>query len=436
MVMVGSRRRMALSAAGVSALALIWAAPASAQSNAELAEQIEALRAEVAAQRALIDQQQQEIADLEARIGFSETLAAIRGRGLAVGQDVPPPADPAQPAAAGTQGPPPPLPDAPVGEAPVEPIIEQAEVEAIPEGQGVLTPANHFTFDPQLEYVNSSNARLVFRGIELVPGIQIGLIEATDADRDTIVASGAVRYGLTDRLEAEIRVPYIMRQDRIEVLQRRDQDIVRELELRESQIGDIEFGLRYQLNRSRPLRPTWIAQVRVKSDTGKSPYEIPFDEFGVATGLATGSGFWAVQPGVSFLLPSDPVVIFGGANYLWHIKRNIGRTVSDIEIGEVDPGDSIMANLGFGFALNPQFSFSLGYRHSYIFPTETELNETIQRSNRLQIGVFNLGLSYRLSELQTLNFSLGIGATDDAPDVSLSVRVPLTVPAPWAGVRD
>src|SRR3546814_1024566 len=83
------------------------------------------------------------------------------------------------------------------------------------------------------EDTRSSTNRLVYRGIELIPGIQIGLIEATDADRDTLVGTASLRYGSSDRLEAEVRLPYLYRNDRIEVVQQRDEGIVRQIALRE-----------------------------------------------------------------------------------------------------------------------------------------------------------------------------------------------------------
>lgn len=414
----------------------IFASPALAQSQSELGQQIEALRGELASQRALIEEQratiirqQQAIDDLSDRVETNETLSAIRGTGAGqagqTGPVTPAPSPNAPPAARTAQSDA--LPEGPVGEAPAEQRDLRAEVRAVPVEQGVLTPRGTLILDPSIEYVGATTNRLVFRGIELIPGIQIGAIEASDVDRDTIVETMAVRYGITSRLEAEIRIPYLYRRDRIEVVQQRDEGIVRRIDLEQDDIGDIEFGLRYQINPLRPLQPIWIAQLRVKSDTGRSPFEIPFDEFGVATGLATGSGFWGVQPGISFLLPSDPVVLFGGLSYLWNIPGNVDRDIGGVFVGRVDPGDSINANLGFGFALNPRFSFSLGYRHSYIFPTSTELGETIQRSNRASVGVFSFGMSYRVTERETLNFGFGFGVTDDAPDVSVSLRLPLDV---------
>ena len=118
--------------------------------------------------------------------------------------------------------------------------------------------------------------------------------------------TATLRYGLTNRIELEARLPYLFRSDRVEVVKQREGSITRALHLSEQHVGDAELALRYQLNRASGERPIWIASLRVKMPTGKGPFDIPFDESGVAQGLATGSGFWAVQPGLSFLLPSDP----------------------------------------------------------------------------------------------------------------------------------
>lgn len=397
--------------------------PVSATEAPTLRAQLRDLQKEMAEQRALLNQQrmqlqaqQREITALKDKMGFD--LASIRGTGV--------PAAMAGTATVAQNDPQ--LPDRAVGEAPAEPpTVDRARVQAIPQEHGVLTPAGQLVFDPSIEYTRSSVNRLVFRGIELVPGIQIGLIEASDVDRDTVVGTAAVRYGLTDRIELEGRIPYVYRNDRIEVVQQRDEGIVRTIHLEGDGIGDIEGSIRYQINPARPLKPIWIASLRVKSDTGKGPFDIPFDEFGVATGLATGSGFWSLQPGISFLLSSDPVVLYGGANYLWHIARDIDKFIGDVSIGRVDPGDAVSANIGFGFALNPRFSYSMGYRHTYIFPTRSEIGDTLQRSNKLHVGALNFGMSYRVTAKNTLNMGFEFGVTSDAPDVSITLRSPLVI---------
>ena len=398
---------------------------------AEVLAEIRAMRSELADQKRQIAEQSALIASQNAKIRGLElrnnvvqaqapwTLSQLRGAGA---QDQ---SGTSVETAGDAQADDARLPDEPVGEAPPASQNIEEKAQAVPEGQGVLTPPGTFVLDPSFEYTRSSTNRLVFRGIELIPGIQIGAIEASDADRDTLIGTFAMRYGLSSRLEIEGRIPLLYRKDRIKVVQQRQDQIVREIGLKETDVGDAEIALRYQINEPKGQNPIWVAGLRVKSDTGKSPYEIPFDEFGVATGLATGSGFWGVQPSISFLLPSDPVVIYGGLGYLWNIGRDIDTVVGDVLVGNVDPGDAINASVGFGFALNPRFSFSLGYKHNYIFSTRTELGDTIQRSNDIQVGSFNFGMSYRLSEKQSLNLGFQFGVTEDAPDVSIVVRIPL-----------
>lgn len=400
--------------------------------------EIDAQRRIIAEQRALIDRQsamiaeqgaqiaklQQQIVTQQAQVDRLSSFALAEApldlfRGAGMAQGVGP-----GPALPGPGSETVALPDAPVGEAPPPSESPEQRVAAVPEGQGVLTRAGELFFEPSFEYTRSSTNRLVFRGIELIPGIQIGLIEATDADRDTLVGTASLRYGITDRLEAEVRLPYLYRNDRIEVVQQRDEGIVRQIKLREDGFGDAEFSLRYQFNRPVGQKPIFVGTLRVKSDTGKGPFEIGYDEFGVATGLATGSGFWAVQPGLNFLMPSDPAVIYGGAAYLYHIPRDVNKLVGDALIGRVDPGDAVSANIGFGFALNPRFSFSLGYRHNYIFPTKSEIGDTLQKSNYIHVGSLNFGMSYRLTQRDVLNLGFEIGVTEDAPDVSITLRMP------------
>ena len=131
------------------------------------------------------------------------------------------------------------------------------------------------------------------------------------------------------------------------------------------------------------------------------------------------------------LVPSDPAVIFASLGYLYHIPEDVGQVFqpstaasSRTEIGEVDPGDSINLGLGFGFALNPRFSFSLGYRHSYIFPTRSEINGARFNSEDLQAGALQFGWSWRLNDRATFNNAFEFGATEDAPDVRAVFRLP------------
>jgi len=387
------------------------------------------VQAELARQAMVIEAQQREIDALRAERRGAPTppgepgpgsSAAEAARAALIGQPPNPAAEPPTVVAAI------PAPIGPVGERPAE--EPQRQVAAIPPELGVLTPKGRLVIDPSIEFVRSSNNRLVFRGVEIVPGIQLGVIEASDAARDTGVATLAARYGLTSRLEVEARLPYIWRDDRITTLAQRDETISRSSELRGQDIGDVEFDARYQLNSGGAGGPIFVATSRLKPPTGTGPYDVDYDEFGVATSLATGSGFWGLEGGVTMLYPTDPAIIFAGLAYLHNFSRNVDRTVgsgdSAVHVGNVDPGDSISATLGFGLALNPRFSISLGYSHNYIFKTTSELGATKQTSQPLQVGSLLMGASFRLTERLTLNNAFEIGVTSDAPDVRIVFRLP------------
>lgn len=373
----------------------------------------------MAAQQAQIDAQQKQIAADRDEIAALRTqtaadLAAARATG--VGPQAGPPATQTVPAPQGT-----------VGDAQAAKPDIADKTQAVPQGQGVLTPAGKTTVQASLTYIRSANNRLVFAGIELVPGLQIGSIQASTADRNTTVDALTIWHGFTSRLEGELMIPAMIRTDSIHLAQVRDGTVTEGYDLHQSAIGDIEGALRWQINAPlNPEAPIFIAGVRVKSDTGISPFSIAYDEFGIAHGLATGSGFWGVQPGVTMLLPTDPAVIYGGVSYLYQFARDINRNVAGTLIGHVRPGGAISANIGFGFAINPRFSFSLGYSHTYILPTRTELSGSFQDSSTLQVGTLDLGMSYRVNQRQSVTLAFQFGVTQDAPGVSMTLRLPFT----------
>ena len=317
-----------------------------------------------------------------------------------------------------------PLPAQPVGEAPPS-ERKVRDVAALPEQASVLTPKGQMIFTPSAEYVRSSANRLVFRGVEIVPGIQLGVIEANDADRNSLVGTAALRYGLTSRLEIEGRLPYVDRFDRVTTVAQRDETISRTMNLKGQAIGDVEVSARYQLNDVRPGQPVYVASLRIKSPTGTSPYDVTYDQFGAATSLATGSGFWAAEGGVTMLYPTDPAVIFASLSYLHNVPRNIDKTIGTAMIGRVEPGDSIGASLGFGLSLNPRFSISLGYSHNYIFETKTQIGGTVQKSNSLQVGSMLMGWSFRLNDRVTLSNNFQFGVTSDAPNLEAIFSLPV-----------
>jgi len=75
--------------------------------------------------------------------------------------------------------------------------------------------------------------------------------------------------------------------------------------------------------------------------------------------------------------------------------------------------------------LNDKSSFSIGYDHASVARTK-QYGVSTPDSVRVQLGTMLLGYSYQLNSQRTLSVSLGAGLTRDAPDVTLTVRMPIT----------
>jgi hypothetical protein len=205
-------------------------------------------------------------------------------------------------------------------------------------------------------------------------------------------------------------------------------------------IGDVELALRYQINQGGPDSPYFIGGLRFKTRTGRDPFEVLTDcttrcvgqnatGTGLPLNLPTGSGFYSLQPSLTWLFPSDPAIFFGTFSYLHNFKRsNVNRLVLGGEwepLGELKPGGVIGFNFGMGLALNEKASLSIGYDHNSVARI-LQNGQPVPGSVRTQLGTLLVGYSYRLSEKRTLNISIGAGLTRDTPDVSLTIRLPTT----------
>ena len=329
---------------------------------------------------------------------------------------------------AATRGGQAPVPETPVG---VPPAPERQQIAVLEEiGGGVLTPPGRITLEPSLEYSHSSTDRFIFRGIEVLPSFLIGVIDITEADRDAVFATLTGRVGVTDRLELEARVPYVYRDDRLRTTTTQaGGELTSEREIDNFGLGDVEVAAHYQINRGLADWPIFVANLRVKSDTGEGPFDVGRDVLGLETEPATGSGFWAVEPSVTAIYSTDPAVFFSNFGYLYNIGRDVDASIAGNRIGHVDPGDALRISFGMGLGLNERTSFSIGYEHSYIFETTTEVNGADAKSSDLQVGSFLVGFSHRLSDSVGLNLNLAVGATEDAPDARVTLRMPVSFDA-------
>ncbi|WIG56245.1 MAG: TolA-like membrane protein [Rhodanobacteraceae bacterium] len=417
--------------------------------------ELRALRREIAAQKKLMAQQDRQIAKIEhdlsvqqdeylalrQSIGAGE-LAAQRGGAApgSAGVGAPssaPSADGTVPytasdvAAVGQQR---------VGAAPQSDTRPPA-VAPIFDQPGVLTPRGKFVIEPSYQFGYSSTDRVALIGYTIIPALVIGLIDVRQVRITNQIAELTGRYGITNRLEVEMRVPYVDGHTDTtsrEIFTGSATDRV--FTTNGKGIGDVEATARYQFNDGGADRPYYIGWLRFKSRTGRDPFEVTTDcvqrciQNTTGTGLPlempTGSGFYSLQPGLTWLLPSDPVVFFGNLSYLHNFPRsNVSLTlVGGVKepLGKVAVGDVYDASVGVGLALNDRASISLGYDQSFVGATRVN-GQTLAGSTRTVLGSLLVGGSYKINDHRTLNVALGVGVTRDTPDVTLTIRVPITL---------
>lgn len=295
------------------------------------------------------------------------------------------------------------------------------DVEIIRDRGGVLTPAGRLIVEPSIEYLHDSNDRVVVEGFTIIPALVVGSIDVRKVDRNSIIGSLSARYGVGSRFEVDVKVPYVRREDSTTaraIGTGASNDIVTKVS--GDGIGDVTFGGHYQINDGMGGWPFFIGNLRVKTPTGKDPFDVSFDENGLQAELPTGTGFWAVEPSITFIKPSDPVVWFGNIKYLANLPRNLGGN-----LGKLDPGDAIGLSVGLGFGVNKQTSFSLGWEQQIIF--ESVQNDMKIPGSSLDIGTFLLGMTYRINDKTSLNLTFQAGVTDDATDMRLQFRVPVSI---------
>lgn len=319
-----------------------------------------------------------------------------------------------------------PSPAQPVGQRPQPTEIVAPTVAPIFEQPGVLTQRGKFVLEPSLLYSYSSTYRVALVGYTIIPAINIGLIDIRGVNDSSWIAALTGRYGITNRLEIEAKIPYAYRTEAA-VTRPAAVGSTQESVFNTSgnNWGDVEVAARYQINESTGDNPYYIAGLRVKARNGKDSFSVPYESLSggqLPTELPTGSGFWAIQPSLSVIYPTDPAVFFGGANISWNIDRDVGEGR-----GKVHPGNALGMNFGMGLALNEKASFSVGYEHTWVGkPSATGGSLLFPAATSTQLSSLLFGYSYRVSNATSLNMSVGAGLTRDTPGVQVMVRVPVT----------
>lgn len=252
------------------------------------------------------------------------------------------------------------------------------------------TPAN------EEEELRALEEALVRRGTQVLPRGQVQIEpELTyaysnddDLRRDTVRGAVTVIVGLPWASQIDVRVPVVIH-DHLE-----DGGSA-------SGLGDVSIGLSKDLLAGDPGSLGLVLSGRYFADTGRKSR--PF---------FTGLGTDAFQMRLTASKTDDPVVLFGSVNYTF-----IGRS------DEFDYGNSIGGSLGVYLAATPSTSLFVVASGNSNFRDRFD-GQQIPGSSRFN-GIVEIGATTVLRHRTFLNISAGTGIGPDAPDLVLTLGMPI-----------
>ncbi|TNL53094.1 putative pilus system protein FilC [Acinetobacter bereziniae] len=274
-----------------------------------------------------------------------------------------------------------------------------------------------------------------YRDSQLNLGINEGTAYQLRVDEDashTITNTFTAQYGVRDNLTFTASLPFIAKSDSLK-------------DATAAGLGDINFGARWEPFPLKAGRLPLILFGSVSTKTGDSPYEINPN-----TDLSTGKGYYSVGFGASTRKYIDPVVLFasvsanygfketglnqvrGGGNANGQGGQQLGQRVLE----EFDPGVTGGFSFGFAYSFNYDVSMTMSYQQSFNMNTSFtyQANPATPEKGREKYdaanqssGMFSIALGVRVNPETIVNGTLGIGLTEDSPDISLGLSFPLDI---------
>lgn len=209
----------------------------------------------------------------------------------------------------------------------------------------------------------------------------------------------AFRAGLPWRSQFEASVPYVFER-------RRDGAALN----KSDGMGDFMIGLSHQFINERPSAPALIGAIHYQGATGENT------TFERGRPVALGSGFDAIQASVTALKRIDPLVIFGS----YSVTHTLVRRKEGIQ---VDLGNSQTLRLGSALASGPDTSLRAAL--SMTFFEKTKFGDQALPGTDNALGMLELGGSVVVTGSMALDVMFGMGLTSNAPDLRLTIAVPI-----------
>jgi hypothetical protein len=319
-----------------------------------------------------------------------------------------------------------------------EPERSQSEQAVVQKEHAPLFD-HKLTIDQGLSYTYYDRRQLSLTGFLALDAIFLGNINLDQTKASQYQYDVDVRYGVTDRISVDLDLPYMYRSSTfVSGGAGGASATLSDTTVNSSSIGDVNFGLYYQVLKETNDWPDVVASVRVKSNTGSSPFGIKLvsddpnnNNLITPAKLPTGTGIWNFTGGVSVLKTYDPVVLFGSLSYTYNVATSfadISSVQGQIEPGKVKLGDIFQIGAGAAIALSDKTSASLSFTAAFEPETKTDSGTGYQKvpGSQTQASTMNFGLNQVINKHLTINGSVSIGLTPDAPNFVVGVRFPYT----------
>ncbi|MEQ1122881.1 MULTISPECIES: putative pilus system protein FilC [Acinetobacter] len=239
---------------------------------------------------------------------------------------------------------------------------------------------------------------------------QLNRLRVEEDANHTLTNSFTFQYGVLDNLTLSATVPFVAKSEIIK-------------DKTTAGLGDISLGARWEPFPLKQGRLPLVLFGSVSTKTGDSPYEIGIDE------LSTGKGYYSVGVGASTRKYIDPVVLFASASANYGFKESgLNQARGSRILESFDPGISGGFSFGFAYSFNYDVSLTMSYQQSFNMNAEFQFNNgESYKSPDQSSGMLSFALGVRVSPDTIVNGTVGIGLTEDAPDISLGLSFPLDI---------
>ncbi|EPF70757.1 putative pilus system protein FilC [Acinetobacter rudis] len=227
----------------------------------------------------------------------------------------------------------------------------------------------------------------------------------------TITNTFTGQYGLRDNLTLTASLPLVAKSD-----SRKDTTA--------AGLGDLSLGARWEPFPLKAGRLPLILSGTLSTKTGDSPYEINPQK-----DLSTGKGYYSVGVGASTRKYIDPVVLFASMSANYGFKETgLNQARGTRILDTFEPGITGGFSFGFAYSFNYDVSMTMSYQQSFNTNTKfTYKSGEYYKAADQSSAMLAIALGVRVSPETIVNGTVGIGLTEDSPDISLGLSFPLDI---------